>query len=147
MSDHPRSRSSTRAVVDESVLETGVTRRVPPVVRTTSAPVLDREAVARLREWGPDEFQALIRTFLDEATVRVGGLRAAREKDDARSLARLAHSLKGSSANFGAPLLGVLCAEIEAAAVAEARTDLPRLVDEVIAEFDRVRAALTEELR
>jgi len=145
MSDLLKSRSSTVAAVDESGLETGLVRRTPLGGRT-SAPVLDGEAVARLRAWGPDEFHGLIRTFLDEATLRIEGLRAAREKGDARSLARLAHSLKGSSANFGAPVLGALCAEIEAAVATEARIEIPGLVDEVITEFDRVRVALSREL-
>ena len=101
--------------------------------------------LAGLRELGAKEFQDLVTLFFEEGATRVAGLRATGENGDTGSLARVAHNLKGSSSTFGAAGLPDLCAQLESATSSGDRAEVPRLIDEVGAEFDRVRAALTEE--
>lgn len=74
-------------------------------------------------------------------------MRALEDQGDAASLANVAHTLRGTSAAFGATRLAELCAEIEQAAPGEGGIDLSALVNDVAIEFDRVRARLNEELR
>jgi HPt (histidine-containing phosphotransfer) domain-containing protein len=108
---------------------------------------LDPTTLAGLRDLGREEYHALIRLFLDEATACVAGLRAPRDNSDAQSLARGAHTLKGSSAAFGAMGLADLCAQIETAVFTGGGTGTESLLRELPLEFDRVRAALETELR
>ncbi len=76
--------------------------------------VLDGETVEELRDLGPDAFAHLYGTYADGlpdtlsalATAAAGG---AWSEDDERSVPRLAHRLKGSSAAMGAVRLAELC--------------------------------------
>ena len=119
------------------------------VDRTTlsTAGPIDPELIAPLRDLGPDDVQQLIRLFLDEASLRVASLRALQGQGDAALLAGVAHTLRGTSAAFGAVRLGALCADIEQAAPGGDSSGLARLVDAVASEFERVQASLVEELR
>ena len=107
---------------------------------------LDPETLAGLRDLGPDEFRELVQLYLNEAAARVSGLQTMVERGDSQSLSRLAHSLMGSSLGFGANTLAGYCSEIEQA-TARGAPDVEELVAEVTAEFDRVRAALKDELQ
>jgi len=110
------------------------------------ADALDPATLAELRDLGADEYQALVRVFRDEAATRVESLRADAERGDARALASDAHSLKGSSASFGATGLAGLCSAVETALGEGDAHGVQRLLQEVAAEHERVRAALTNEL-
>jgi HPt (histidine-containing phosphotransfer) domain-containing protein len=119
-------------------------------LQTTAAADLgpiDDELIAPLRDLGTDDFHELIHLFLGEAASRVARLRAIREQGDAASLAGVAHTLRGTSATFGATRLAALCAQIEEATPGADPIGLLTLVDDVTLEFDRVRASLNEELR
>jgi HPt (histidine-containing phosphotransfer) domain-containing protein len=119
--------------------------RAMDVSERTQAPI-DDDLIAPLRDLGPADFHDLIRLFLDEAASRVARLRALRDQGDTAALAGVAHTLRGTSAAFGAARLGALCALIEEAGAEEHSSRLSSLVDDVTREFDAVRARLTEEL-
>jgi HPt (histidine-containing phosphotransfer) domain-containing protein len=108
---------------------------------------IDDEQIGPLRDLGADDFHQLIQLFLDEGASRVARMRALDDQGDATSLANVAHTLRGTSAAFGATRLAELCAEIERLAPGGRGTDLSTLVHDVALEFDRVRASLSEELR
>ena len=107
---------------------------------------IDQRLIAPLRDLGSNDFCQLIRMFLDEAAGRVARLESIRQQGETTELAGVSHALKGTSAAFGATRLATLCAEIEEVANAPVAGDLAMLVNAVVAEFERVRAALTEEL-
>lgn len=69
-------------------------------------PHLDPDAIAALRSLGSDGgtsfLHELIVVFLEDAPQRVAELEAALTRTDAVVAQRAAHTLKGSSANFGA---------------------------------------------
>jgi histidine phosphotransfer protein HptB len=108
---------------------------------------IDDEQIGPLRDLGADDFHELIQLFLDEGASRVARMRALEDEGDAASLANVAHTLRGTSAAFGATRLAELCAEIEQGAPGRGGIDLSTLVNDVAVEFDRVRTSLNEELR
>jgi HPt (histidine-containing phosphotransfer) domain-containing protein len=74
--------------------------------------------------------------------VRLEGLRNALREEDAVSLARLAHAMKGSAANLGARGMAAICADVEACAAEGDLKAAPVRVGALDQEFDRVRSAL-----
>jgi two-component system sensor histidine kinase/response regulator len=68
----------------------------------SAASIVDRNDV--LERVGGDEelLHEIIGIFLEEYPSLIAGIRSAVEKQDARSLERSAHNLKGSVCNFGA---------------------------------------------
>ena len=116
----------------------------------STAPVLDADQLASLRELEEDSGQSvvahLITTYLDDATTQIESLRAAVGEGDAAETGRLAHGLKGSSATVGAASVAQACAALERAAIdGVAVTELPARMADVEAEFRRSRPALDAE--
>ena len=97
---------------------------------------LDPAVLSGLQEVMEGEYPKLLDTFLDDSQKRVEALRKAR--DDAKALARIAHSFKGSSGNLGAVRLAHLCQRLEVESV-EAAADLGALVDQIDHEFALVK--------
>ena len=124
-----------------------VSRRIELQTAHSDPGPIDDEQIGPLRDLGADDFHQLIELFLDEGASRVARMRALEEQGDTASVANAAHTLRGTSAAFGATRLADLCAEIEHSAPGVGATQLSRMVDDVAVEFERVRASLREELR
>jgi HPt (histidine-containing phosphotransfer) domain-containing protein len=135
-----RTGPSERESIEESAWPT------PPPAGEELASPIDSNVIAPLRDLGSDDLRELVRMFLDEAKGRVARLRVLRQQGDAPELAKVAHTLRGTSAAFGATRLTALCAEIEATRDTGDGGRLSTLVDAVAMEFERVQTALTEEL-
>ncbi|MCJ7710997.1 MAG: Hpt domain-containing protein [Chloroflexi bacterium] len=106
---------------------------------------LDRVALAELLETvgGDQEFLVeLIETYLGDSPILLVDLRDGLTAGDAAAVRRAAHTLKSTSASFGATRLATTCREIEAAAGAEGLGALGPRVEEAAAEFEAVAAAL-----
>lgn len=109
---------------------------------------LDLDAIGRLRELcGGDEAElsGLIRGHLANAALLRAALHTSLAAQDADGLARAAHSLKGTTAMFGASGVWALAAELEAAAHATSMTALSGMVarlehahDAACAELERL---------
>ncbi|MGH9873261.1 MAG: Hpt domain-containing protein [Pyrinomonadaceae bacterium] len=87
--------------------------------RTTAATgVIDLsvlDGLSKLQQPGePDFVTELIDLFLSEAALQFEFLRVAVANNDLPEVQRLAHLMKGSSANIGATRLTQLCKELEA---------------------------------
>jgi len=82
-------------------------------------PVIDLQAIDSLRSLdseGDGAFlRELIEVFLQDTPLRLTDLDQALAKSDAPTFIRAAHTIKGSSSNFGATRLSKLAQEIEAA--------------------------------
>ena len=74
---------------------------------------LDPNAIAELRDLMGDEFAALIDTFRSDSRGQVDAIDDAAGRNDAESVRRQAHGLKGASINLGAVDLAELCGRIE----------------------------------
>jgi HPt (histidine-containing phosphotransfer) domain-containing protein len=109
-------------------------------------PVLDEEALQRLRELDPSGqnhlLERVLRAFEGSLLRLAPQLREARVRNDMQAMRHVAHTLKSSSASVGALRLSRLCAEIEAAVRQEATASLPALLDAVDQEFNVVLQAL-----
>jgi two-component system, sensor histidine kinase and response regulator len=105
------------------------------------------EGLRELQEEGePDVLKELIELFLEDVPSQLEALREAEERDDAKSVERTAHTLKGSSGNMGATRMATLCAELEVVGGSGSLARAPELFEQLKAEFDRVRTVLRAEL-
>jgi HPt (histidine-containing phosphotransfer) domain-containing protein len=107
--------------------------------------VLDPAAIAALRDLNPGGdsfFRDLVQIFLDDSPQRIADIEQSLVKGDARQLTLAAHSLKGSSANFGAGQLRALSEQLELRGRQGSLGDAPAQLLALKDEFARVRAAL-----
>ena len=108
-------------------------------------PALDPAALAALRELNPGDdsfFQDLIQIFLDDSPQRIAEIEQSLLKGDVRQLTLAAHSLKGSSSNFGAGRLRALSEQLELLGRQGPLGDAPGQLLALKNEFARVRTAL-----
>lgn len=113
----------------------------------SSENTIDRQVVENLRELNPDDpnfLRELIDMFLEDFPARVAEIEQALATKDAVLLTRAAHTIKGSSGNFGAAKLARVALEMEqqgkSASFAAAATSLGSLRTE----FAQVAAALRQ---
>lgn len=112
--------------------------------------VLDPESIAALNAVSPDDGGAFLRELIDiflaDTPQRFDEIRASLANNDAPTLTRAAHSIKGAAGNFGARELARHAQQVEshakAADFAAASSLLPALENE----YTRVKAAM-ESLR
>ena len=113
---------------------------------TPPNPVLDEDALQRLRELDPGGRNRLLERVLlafEASVLRLAPqLAEARRRDDMQGIRHVVHTLKSSSASIGALRLSRLCAEIEALLRQEAPPGLASLLDDVDREFDVVLQAV-----
>jgi HPt (histidine-containing phosphotransfer) domain-containing protein len=111
---------------------------------------IDAAAFAELLETvgGDREFLAeLVDTYLADSPGLLAELRAAVANDDAATARRAAHTLKSTSASFGANGLAADCREIEATAAAGNFVGLGEQVELAAASYAQVEAALRAAVR
>ena len=126
-----------------------VTAPVPPAVVPPTAeeePILDSAVLENFRELqepgAPDIIAQLIDLFLGELPQKLAAVHQAIEFRDAARLAKAAHTLKGSSANVGAPRAARVCLELERLGKVGTLTGAADLGARLEEELVRVRAAL-----
>jgi HPt (histidine-containing phosphotransfer) domain-containing protein len=110
-------------------------------------PALEPSAIANLRALSPDDpdfLRELIDIYLEDTPLRLGEIETALTKSDGPMLVRAAHTIKGSSGNFGAAQFARLALDIEAHGKAGNFAAAAAVVPGLTAEFARVRAALRQ---
>ncbi len=111
---------------------------------------VDSEAIDGFREleaeMGQSVLPGLVRLFLENTPAVISGARAAVSAGDGRILAREAHMLKGSCANFGATRMRNACDRLEHLARAGEMDHAAELLGEIEREYDYVRIALEHEI-
>lgn len=105
-------------------------------------PHLDEEALAELQDVMEGEFDVLVQTYIGDSSERIARLKAALNADDIDGFTKMAHSLKGSSINIGAPHLGELCEKAEMAGKAHKPDQMPALLKAIDVEFKAVSGRL-----
>lgn len=113
---------------------------------SSAGDVLDWNVIESLRALGDgdDAFLAeLIQTYLEETPRLLVRLREAVNAGDAGGVRLNAHSLKGSSAEFGASYLTELCRQMEMAGKNQDVASARDLMAEVEDEYHRVAVALS----
>lgn len=113
------------------------------------AKVIDREVIDRLRRLtkatSPDFLLEMIDLFIKDSPARINGMKEALWHTNADTLARAAHSLKGSSGQVGARRMFALCDIIEERSRAGSIEGAATLLLTLEEEFERVRLALEAE--
>ncbi|MEJ7872137.1 MAG: response regulator, partial [Rubrobacteraceae bacterium] len=114
--------------------------------REDSGEPLDRATLEGLRELGGSELIAdLGELFSSDTPPRLANLRVAVEGGDAGAVERIAHTLRGSSANIGARRMAELCEELQKAGASKDLSEASKPAERLQAEFERVRRALATE--
>lgn len=106
---------------------------------------IDPAALANLKEIGggdPAFVVELITMFHEDSPPRLDSIADDLAKGDAAAVAKHAHSLKGSGANFGAERFKSLAQSIELAGKAGDLSPVPQLLEQLRTEYDRVKEAL-----
>jgi PAS domain S-box-containing protein len=114
-----------------------------------SADVIDLSQIASLRAIrrpdSGDFLTELIDMFVDETAFQLTALRKALSAKDATEIRRVAHFLKGSSANIGALRMTTLYEEMEG--TQDACADTEALLNKLYREFELVHAVLKPQRR
>lgn len=114
----------------------------------STGPILNSEAIQALRDLSPDgdgEFlRELITIFLTDTPQQLAQLDEAIAKQDATLAVRAAHTIKGSSGNFGAEDFADLAKQIETEAKANNLAAAAALIPEFKNSFEKVAAALKQ---
>jgi len=126
VTDQPTAEAIAPPAIDPAVLDPG---------RLDTLLELDDGDGAILRE--------VTAAFLADAASQLDHLREAAAEGDPEMLEQGAHALKGASASIGAVTLAERCANLEGLALGRVLGDVPTIVEQLTAEFDRVRDALT----
>jgi HPt (histidine-containing phosphotransfer) domain-containing protein len=114
-------------------------------IETASVPTIDMRAITRLAEsdeLGEQFVAEIIDVFLADLSERVCAIGLQMSHGDRAGIAATAHAVKGSCGHFGAVRLMELSHEIEGRAKHEQTDGLQTAIDSMVAETERVRAAL-----
>jgi HPt (histidine-containing phosphotransfer) domain-containing protein len=106
---------------------------------------IELQAIEDLRAMNPgdDSFlRELIQIYLEDSPQRIAEIEQSLAQGDAVRLTRAAHSLKGSSSNFGATQLRAVSERIERLGHSGVLNEVAAQMPELKTEFDRVKAAL-----
>lgn len=110
-------------------------------------PAVDPAAITALRELNPEEpgfLRELIDVFLDDVPQRIAELEKSLATTDASLLTRAAHTIKGSSSNFGAAGLVQVSLELEKLGKTGDFAAATALVPRLKSEFALVTEALQQ---
>jgi HPt (histidine-containing phosphotransfer) domain-containing protein len=109
-------------------------------------PSIDPQVIEGLRalspEGGAEFLKELVDIYLQDTPERLTELELALARQDAPTVTRAAHTIKGSSSNFGAQELARLAQEIELAGKAANLTAAASAAPGLKAEYARVAEAL-----
>ena len=115
---------------------------------SSSAALLDPEAIRRLRELDPSGgnklLERVVAAFSNSLDRLLRDLAQARETDppDFTVIRHVSHTLKSSSASLGATALSARCADIETLAREGRVEGLSAQLDAMLQDIQQVRAAL-----
>ena len=116
---------------------------------TGQAPARDNELFAQLQQriGSPDELilSHYIDLFLQDTTMRLQKLAVAMEEQDAATIRRECHSLKGACLEFGMSRMGKYCDDLRNSAKSGSLDDVSELLSLLKREFERVRPVFEAE--
>ena len=114
---------------------------------TTDIPSIDYAALRELSSLMEEAFPELLQAFITDAGKIVEGLQRALTSNDLSSASKLAHTLKGSSANIGAPRLSDLCKVLNMGEHEGEIDDFSAIVAKIDHEFEVVKGQLNQFLQ
>ncbi len=105
-------------------------------------PSLDVDALKELQVVMGEDFPLLVDAFFDDSGNLLIAIQKAIDEDNAESLRRAVHSLKGSAGNMAARVLAVLCQDLEGLAFSGITVGSGKLMTYIVEEHEQVKAAL-----
>ena len=116
------------------------------IFRMPDSPILDPSALEALRSISPEGdnsfLKELIDIYLTDTPKQLAALEEALAKQEAATVIRSSHSIKGSSGNFGATRLAKIAQEIESHGKANNLPAAAALLGEFKSQYALVAAAL-----
>jgi HPt (histidine-containing phosphotransfer) domain-containing protein len=108
--------------------------------------VVEADKLALLQEAVGEAFTEIVLTFLKDTPRRLTGMREALAAGDRQRLQLEAHTLKGTSATFGAQAISALCGHLDQDAFTAESGYAGSLISSIESGFRRVHRHLTAEL-
>ncbi len=118
---------------------------IPERDLTMNEVVINTEALARLRQH-LGQIQPAVRVFLRSLEVRLAELEQAVRDRDAEAVGKVAHTMKGSSSQFGADELVQLCQLAENMGRSGQVQQIDRVFARIVKAVEKVRGFFTEQL-
>ena len=106
-----------------------------------SPPAIDMKAVQAQMGALDDNVIEMMHMFVDMTAPLIARIKKAMDHNDYKDLKEAAHSLKGGARSACCNVLGDIASQLQDDAEAE-KTSCPKLVDQIIEEFERVRKAV-----
>jgi PAS domain S-box-containing protein len=121
--------------------------RAEPAPVADAAP-LDPEVIATLRGLAeatdPELLRQILQTFVADTAERLPALRGHAAAGDGPGLSKVAHTIKGASANIGANRMAELSQRLQKIGASGSLDDVESGIDELEREFERVRTAIED---
>ncbi len=103
---------------------------------------IDLTTLNELKEIMGDDFSELVTVFISDSQIQLDDLKAAIEASDAPTIRRVAHTVKGSSANLGIETLSSICKELELNAAENNIENADELFNSIVKEYNDVKTEL-----
>ncbi len=122
-----------------------------PVRPMPVSPALDPEVTGRLRQLAeatdPAVLTEIYDSFLSGTVEYLAALRQAEQAGDAERLRIAAHSLKGASANVGAPTVTEISRQLEALGSSQSVAGAAELIGQLAQAFEKVKIEIENQTR
>lgn len=106
--------------------------------------LVDIDTLNELKEIMGDDFDELIAIFISDGNTQIENLRLAISTSNSDDIRRIAHTLKGSSANLGINTLSESCRVLEHKAAEDSLEDAQELLEQIISNYEAAKEALEE---
>lgn len=122
------------------------TPMAPPLSPLTTLAIIDNEQFEDMRELLEEDFDELVQTYLIDSQSRVLSLRQALNCGDDAQGFDIAHTLKGASANIGAPRLTECCALLQEACRQNTLSQQSALIERIADELNLATIEIRQRL-
>lgn len=140
---HEVAAPGTAGIVPEAPAPASLVRETPAEAATArDVPALDEDILLELRDSMGDDFDLLVRLYLEDAPLKLAEIERHRPGAPATATVVAAHTLKSSSANLGATRLAELARGVEEGLRRSAQAPLHGAAGLLRAEFARVEREL-----
>jgi signal transduction histidine kinase/CheY-like chemotaxis protein/HPt (histidine-containing phosphotransfer) domain-containing protein len=117
-------------------------RELPEVAASIGQEAIDENIIAELIDVMGEDFSMVLDAYLSDTPDLLQAMEAAAAAHDAEAMVNPSHSLKSTSANFGAMKLSRMAEKLELRARSGDITGAPRLVERAHAEYEVVKEVL-----
>jgi len=107
-------------------------------------PIINLDTLNELKQIMADDFDELISIFISDSQIQVDNLRHAINSGNIDDTRRIAHTLKGSSANLGLTILSESCRLLEHKAAESSLENADEILAQIISDYEAAKKTLEE---